>query len=168
MSMSYQEAYETSGKWFFQNTFGFHLSDLPSEEAYDAFTKAMMICTKGDGVLAPEERNWVIGFSAARGMPPTLIEEMKTYEATEDIAEVIARTSHTTKTKRAPIYFAIKACLADNQYHEGEQAAVREMAKAIGISEDELKQLEAICASEEELKEKRVQLLFPDGLPFSS
>ncbi len=135
MSISIEEVYKIVGLWFFQDTFGWHLSELPPNETYEALTKAMLICAKGDGVLAPEERDWIIGFSAVRGMQPTLIEEMKKYEATEDIEEVISRTPQAIKAKRAAIYYAIKACSADAEYHKNEQAYVRKMAGLIGVSE---------------------------------
>ncbi|WP_424103160.1 TerB family tellurite resistance protein [Moorena producens] len=168
MSISIEEVYKIVGLWFFQDTFGWHLSDLPPNDTYEALTKAMLICAKGDGVLAPEERDWIIGFSAVRGMSLPLIEEMKKYEATEDIEAVISRTSQAIKAKRAAIYYAIKACSADAEYHEGEQAYVRKMADLIGVSEEEVSQLEAMCLEEKRLQEKRVKLLFPDGLPYSS
>ncbi|NES22903.1 MAG: hypothetical protein F6K41_29290 [Symploca sp. SIO3E6] len=167
MSISLEEVYKLAGLWFFQDTFGWHLNELPPDNTYEALTKAMLICTKGDGVLSPEERDWIIGFSAVRGMSPSMVEELKNYEATEDLAEVINRTSQTIKAKRAAIYFAIKACAADFEYHEGEQAAVRKMANLIGVSEDEVSQLEEMYFEEQKLREKRVQLLFPDGLPYS-
>ncbi len=166
--MSFEQVYKIAGRWFFQNTFGWRLYDLPPPDTYEAFTKATLICTKGDGVITPEEREWVIGFCATRGMPPSLVEEMKTYEATDDIAEVVARTPHSIKAKRATIYYAIKACLADGDYHKGEQTAVREMSNAIGISKDEVEQFEAMCLEEQRLLERRVELLFPDGLPYST
>ncbi len=168
MSISMEEVYKIVGLWFFQDTFGWHLSELPPNDTYEALTKAMLICAKGDGVLAPEERDWIIGFSAVRGMSLPLIEEMKNYEATEDIEQVISRTSQAIKAKRAAIYYAIKACSADSEYHEGEQAYVRKMAGLIGVSEEEVSQLEAMYFEEKKLREKRVELLFPDGLPYSS
>ncbi|WP_371357653.1 TerB family tellurite resistance protein [Hydrocoleum sp. CS-953] len=72
------------------------------------------------------------------------------------------------KAKRAAIYYAIKACSADAEYHKNEQAYVRKMAGLIGVSEEEVTQLEAMYFEEERLREKRVKLLFPDGLPYSS
>ena len=168
MSISLEEAYKISGLWFFQDTFGWHLSDLPPDDTYEALTKAMFICAKGDRTLTPEERDWIIGFSAIRGMPLSLIDDLKNYDATEDLGEVVSRTFQATKAKRAAIYFAIRACSADASYHEGEQAAVRKLANTIGVSEDEVSQLEAMCLEEQRLREKRVRLLFPDGLPYSS
>lgn len=168
MSMSWEEVYQIVGLWFFQDTFGWHLKELPPDDTYEAITKAMLICTKGDGVISPEERDWIIGFSAVRGMSLSLIEEIKNYEATEDLAEVISRTPQATKAKRVAIYFAINACLADNNYHEGEQVSVRKMASLIGLSAYEVSQLETMCLEEQKMKEQRVKLLFPDGLPYGS
>lgn len=168
MSISLEEAYKISGLWFFQDTFGWHLSDLPPNDTYEALTKAMFICAKGDGVITPEERDWIIGFSAIKGMSLSLLDDLKNYDAMEDLAEVISRTFQAAKAKRAAIYYAIRACSADANYHEGEQVAIRKLANAIDVSEDEVKQLEEMCLEEQRLREKRVNLLFPDGLPYSS
>jgi tellurite resistance protein len=166
--MSFEESYKIAGLWYYKNTFGWSLSDLPPDDVYEAMGKAMLICTRGDGVIAPAERNWVIGFLAARGMSPSLVEKMKTYEGTENIAEVLHRTIATSKGKRTVIYFTILACSADGEYHQGEQAAIRKMAQAIGLSEDEVNQLESMAIEEQQFITKRSNFLFPDGPPFGA
>ncbi|AOY82747.1 MAG: hypothetical protein F6K10_11190 [Moorea sp. SIO2B7] len=42
---------------------------IPAIEDYEALMKAVLICTKGDGVLAAEERDWVVGRAAAYHNP---------------------------------------------------------------------------------------------------
>lgn len=80
----------------------------------------------------------------------------------------MAGTPPSEKAKRASVYFAIQACSADGEYHEAEKAEILKMAKAMGISEEEVSQLEAMSSEEDRFREKRVKLLFPDGLPHSS
>ncbi|MEQ9669091.1 hypothetical protein [Coleofasciculus sp. G2-EDA-02] len=61
---------------------------------------------------------------------------------------------------------AIQACSADKEYHAEEQAKVRKMAKYLGIEEDVVNQIEEICISEAKMREKRIAVMFPEGIPY--
>lgn len=126
------------------------------------FLKAILVCTKGDGVISEPEREWVLGFAANREMPASMIEEARAYEANEDIADILARSSIVEKGKKGPIYWAIKACSADEEYNEQEKAAIRKMAGLMGVSEQVVEEIEAIIVEEEKLRDRR-NLLIYDG-----
>ncbi|MEQ9480711.1 TerB family tellurite resistance protein [Coleofasciculus sp. F4-SAH-05] len=100
------------------------------------------------------------------GAPESLLKELENYPADEDINEVVAATLATNKSKRAVIYFAIKAAASDGEYNDAEKAVVRKSATAMGISEDVVKQIEALYAREEQIKQERIDLCFPEGDPF--
>ena len=68
--------------WLFKEKFAF--TKVPSLEGYDGYLKSLLICANGDGKLTPKERDWVVGFASAYGTPDSVVEELKTYEATED------------------------------------------------------------------------------------
>ncbi|MDY6805213.1 MAG: TerB family tellurite resistance protein [Cyanobacteriota bacterium] len=151
--------------WYYQDTWGWASEDIPPTEVHSTFLKAQLIAANGDGKLAPEERQWALGRAAAVGYPEELLQELEDYVADENIAEVISQTKTTNKSRKSVIYFAIKACAADGVYHDEEKEVVRQAATALGISEDVVEEIEKLCAEEELLKEKRIQLLFPDGSP---
>lgn len=160
------EAREKAAKWYYKEIWGWDIENLPTGEQPPTFLKAQLIAANGDGILTPEEKQWVIGRAAVAGIPEALLKELETYEANEDIVEMVSRTEPTNKHRKAVIYFAVKACAADGDYHDEEKKVVRLAATAMGISSEEVEEIEKLCAEEERLKEKRAQLCFPDGSPF--
>ena len=149
-------------QWIMNELYG--MKTIPANEDYEALIKAVLICTKGDGVLALEERNWVAGRAAAYHIPG--YELAKTYEPNEDLLDVLRQTPTLGSSPRVIIYIAIQACAADGEYNSGEQAAVRKLAKYIGIEEDVVTQIEEFYMEEAKIREKRIVLMFPDGIPY--
>lgn len=149
--------------WLFKEHYGF--SQVPPDIAYDAYLKSLLICAKGDGTLADEERDWVIGHAAAFNTDPAIIEQLKNYKADEDIETVISGDLSASESRRFLIFEAIQACAADGQYNEKERAVVLKGAKKLNISEDEFKKIEEIYFETVKLREKRLAVMYPDGLP---
>lgn len=159
-------------KWYYKECWGWDLDRMPTVEELTnkidlgPFLKSLLIAANGDGELSPDERKWVIGRGATAGAPESLLKELESYPAKEDISQVVTDSSVVSKGRRAVIYFAIKAAAADGEYAEGEKATIRKMAKAIDISEDVVKQIEDLCVEEEQIKQKRIALCLPDGVPY--
>ncbi|MDF2387759.1 hypothetical protein JMG10_40325 [Nostoc ellipsosporum NOK] len=149
--------------WLFKERYGF--KQLPSDLAYEAYLKALMICASGDGTLADEERDWVIGYACAYDCNPAIIEELKVYKADEDIETVISGDFAASDSRYFLIYDAIQACCADGEYSEKERAIVLKGAKKLGISEEEFQQIEEIYLETVQLHKKRLAVLFPKGAP---
>lgn len=154
---------EQDGKvWLLNHFYG--VETTPPDQDYEAFIKALLICAKGDGIIEPEERNWIAGRAAVFGK--TGYELAKTYPADEDILDVLADSPIANKhSRRIILYTAIQACSADREYHEEERAAVYKMAKRLGVEEEVVKQIEQLCIEEAQSREKRISLLFPEGIP---
>ncbi|MEQ9481067.1 TerB family tellurite resistance protein [Coleofasciculus sp. F4-SAH-05] len=149
-------------QWIMNEMYG--MKTVPPNEEYEAFLKAVLICAKGDGLLAPEERNWVAGRAAAYRNPG--YELAKTYEPNEDLQDVVNQASALSSNPHIVIYVAIQACSADKEYHAEEKAAVRKLAKYIGIEEDVVTQIEELYMEEAKIREKRIALMFPNGVPY--
>ena len=151
-------------RWLMKELYG--MKTAPPDGDYEALVKAILICTKGDGVLAPEERNWLVGRAACYNTNSDY-ELAKTYQADEDLLQVLAQAPTLNQSgRRAVIYNAIKACAADGEYHPSEQASVQQLAKYLGIEEDVVNQIEEICTEEAKTREKRIAVLFPEGIPY--
>jgi len=139
---------------------------VPPDSDKLTYAKALLICAKGDGELTAKERDWVIGFTALKGVPASVLEELKNYPATENLQEVLATSQSIFQTSTHNlIYDAIQASAADGEYAEGEKEAIREAASILGISEDAVKQLEELYEEEQKLFAKKIQLFFPKGKP---
>ncbi|BAY73771.1 hypothetical protein NIES25_01790 [Nostoc linckia NIES-25] len=150
--------------WVFNWFFGF--SDIPTDEDCSIYLKSVLIAAKGDGVLAKEEKDWAIGFAASWGIADWVIEELKAYEADEDIQEVIARSPQVSIAQRDLLLTAIRASAADGELHEQEKQKIRQMASIIGVKEEIVEQLEQLHQEELALRQKRVKLLYPEKSPY--
>ena len=147
--------------WLFKEKYTF--GKFPSPEAYDSYTKSILVCANGDGTLAPEERDWVVGLASAFGASDSLVEELKSYKADEDIEKTIGDAPEASGSRRYLVYDAIMACSADGEYSDQERATITKMAAKLGISQDTVEQIEKICIEEIKLREKRVKLMYPEG-----
>ncbi|QSJ20759.1 hypothetical protein JYQ62_12530 [Nostoc sp. UHCC 0702] len=150
--------------WIFNWFFGFQ--NIPTDEDCCIYMKSVLCCAKGDGVLSPEEKNWAIGFCAAWGVADWVIEELKAYEADEDLKEVIARSPQVSIAQRDLLLTTIRACAADGEINEKEKAKILEMASIIGVKEEIVDQLEQLQQEEVALRQKRIKLLYPEKSPY--
>lgn len=149
-------------KWLFKNEWGFGAK--PTADDFEAYHKALMICAKGDGVLAPEERDWVIGYSVAMGADPALVEELSTYAADDDVVAIISRARVADKDRGACIFDAMRACAADGELAPAELESIRKMANRLGVG-DLVDRLYELHQQEERVRAERNKLLYPSGTP---
>ncbi len=150
--------------WIMNWFFGFN--QTPTNEDSSIYMKAVLCCAKADGVLSPEEKDWALGFCASWGVADWVIEELKTYEADESIEEVIARSPQVSMAQRDILLSAIWVCAADGEYHEKEKAKIRQMASILGVTEEIVEQLEQLQKEESALRQKRLNLLYPQNSPY--
>ena len=163
--------YQKKGNlWVLNRILGFTI--FPNGDDFDTdfevVAKAVLVCAKGDGVLDPAERNWQISFFSALGAPEYVLKKMETYEANDDLAELLANSSDRIKNlvQRDIVYQAIKASAADGDYSQEEHEKICTMAKLLGVTSDEVEQLVELHKEEEHLREKRIKLIFPNGIPY--
>jgi len=143
--------------WIMDELYG--IQELPPEEDYETFTKAVLICAKGDGTISPEERAWFAGRSAA-------YQDIKSYELAtsyagdDDLQKVLAGSSNVAsrKGRLITIYVAIQACSSDGEYHPGEQQKIHQMAELLGIEESVVRELEQLSVEEAEMRKKRIAI----------
>lgn len=156
---------ELGSRWAIYQQNGFR--EIPPAEAFNAYMKALLICANGDGRLTQKERDWVSGFCSAIGGPRSLVEELRIYPADEDIIAVLSTHEmvHQTST-RSLVFDAIRACAADGELAADEVNTIYKMAGRLNISSDTVAQLLAQHHQEELIRRKRLELVFPGGLPF--
>ncbi len=144
--------------WIMDELYG--IKEVPPQQDYESFTKAVLICAKGDGTISPEERGWFAGRSAAYRNTKGY-ELAKIYAGDDDLQEVLAGSANVAsrKGRLIIIYVAIQTCTADGEYHSGEQEKVREMAAKLGIEESVVQEIEQLCVEEAEIRKKRLAIL---------
>lgn len=144
--------------WMMDELYG--IKEVPPEQDSESFTKAVLICAKGDGTISPEERAWFVRCSAAY-QNPTGYELAKSYTGDDDLQTVLGGSSNVAsrKGRLIIIYVAIKTCSADVEYHPDEQKKIRQMAAQLGIKESVVREIEQLCMEEAEMRKKRLALL---------
>ncbi|MDY7004687.1 MAG: hypothetical protein SWX82_12195 [Cyanobacteriota bacterium] len=149
--------------WVHGETYGF--KSLPPTKDHETIIKSVLICAKADGVLAAEERNWIVGRAAALGSNG--YELAKTYPADEDVIDVLSQAPAVNKGgRRTVIYLAIKTCSADGELHPDEMTKIYQIAEKLGLAKDVVDSLKELCLEEAKVREKRIRLLFPNGAPY--
>ncbi|MBE8985840.1 hypothetical protein [Nostoc sp. LEGE 12450] len=150
--------------WLMNWFFGFN--QIPTNEDSNIYMKAVLCCAKGDRVLSPEEHDWALGFCASWGVADWVIQDLRSYEADEALEEVIARSPQVSMAQRDILLTAIWVSAANKEYQEKEKAKVRQMASILGITEEIVEQLEQLQQEEAALRQKRLDLLYPQKSPY--
>lgn len=150
--------------WLFNETLSF--KQIPPPMDYDAFGKLLLCCANGDGRITAPERAWVLGFLDAHGAPAKLLDALKDYAGTDDIAQLVSASPAVKMSATSALYDAIRACMADGQLDPGERAALDKAAVALGRDASVVRELVELYHEEQHLKGKRLRSIFPDGVPF--
>src|SRR3712207_5431362 len=108
---------------------------VPEDQRLD-YLKAIMACARAGG-LAPEEKEWVIGYGAACGAHQATVDALEAYEADEDIGAILERNMPTAQTwGRVAIFDAIRAAEADHDYDDDEKRSIRSFAQRVGVDDN--------------------------------
>ena len=160
------DAHEVGGLWLLREMWDFP-NGVPEDHRLD-YLKAIMACARAGATLAPAERDWVIGYGAACGANQATIDALEGYDGDEDVVTILERNMPVANTwGRVAVFDAIRASNADVEYTDGERAAVRREAAALGVSEDVVAALESMYEREQELKRDRIALVFGDDIPYT-
>ena len=161
------DAHEAGGLWLLREMWDFP-SGVPEDQRVD-YLKTIMACARGDGVLAPGEREWVIGYGAACGAHQATVDELAPYAVNEDAVDILKRNMPVAETwGRVALYDAIRAARADHAYDDGERAAVRRVAATLDIPDEIVSEIEALDDEERALKRRRIDLVFGAAVPYQS
>lgn len=133
----------------------------------EGFAKAMILCAAGDGRLAPEELNWILGFTANSGGTHELLEELRALDpSTLDPMQLLAQTERPGLFVHALVYHAIVAADADGVLEPGEVQIIGAMAMVLGLSSEVVEGLFALYREEKEFQQRKMARLFPHGHPW--
>lgn len=148
--------------WLYKEHLNFK-SIPPANDGALSYLKAILICVKGDGTISEAERAWVIGYAEAFGASAQNVEALKTYAGDDDL---VAVTANEPAIRRDALYDAIRASYADGELAAGERQVIERLATQLGFTADLVAQLEAIYLAECAVKEARLKLTYPQGLPY--
>ena len=149
-------------RFVFRHHYG--ITTMPEEGDHEAAMKAVMICAKGDGVLAEQEKSWISGVSAMVGNP--FYGLAHSYAADDSIEDVVAKSAWLSKFGGRMIVFeAIRAAAADGELHPDELTVINRFARALGIEASVVTQLVQLHEDEAKLMQRRIETLWPESSP---
>lgn len=133
----------------------------------EGFAKAMIICAAGDGRLADEELDWVLGFVASAGGTEELLNDLRTLDPGElEPMKLLEQTERPGLFVHALVYHAIKAADADGVLDPAEEFMIRSMAMVLGVPPSDLDGLFELHHEEKEFQRRKIARLFPNGHPW--
>jgi tellurite resistance protein len=153
-------------EWFYLEHFGFSKAPPQTDaEVVRNMALSLVSVASGDGELSREESQWILGYFAAKGYPLAVIEEMSRIPRAGIAAlPELMQLGILRNSGRILVYDAIRASSVDG-YTDGERAAVRSAARALGIDDASVAEFEQLVADEHALKVRRIKLLMPTGHP---
>jgi tellurite resistance protein len=160
------DAHELGGLWLLREMWDFP-SGVPEDDRVD-YLKAIMACARAGTELSAAEKSWVIGYGAACGAHQATVDALEAYDGDEDVVEILERNMPAARLwGRVAVFDAIRASNADGAYAEAERAAVRREAATLGVPEEVVVALESLYEDEQELKRRRIGLVFGDEIPYT-
>lgn len=160
------DVHEVGGLWLLREMWDFP-NGVPEDHRVD-YLKAIMACARAGRELAPAERDWVIGYGAACGAHQATVDALEGYDGDEDVVDILDRNMPVANTwGRVAVFDAIRASNADSQYSDDERATVRREASRLGVSEEVVVALESLHEEEQELKRRRIALVFGEDIPYT-
>jgi uncharacterized membrane protein YebE (DUF533 family) len=157
-------------RWQFKQQWDF--VEIPGSEEFGAYAEAVFAAASGDGVIAPQERFWVIGYFASLGMPEDGIASFKNADPTQ-MGPAIKKHLHAFLESpagpfnRGLVYDCIRAAGADADYNSEESARVHEISEELGIPDSVTNETEEIYRAEKQMKADKLHLFYPDGIFYS-
>lgn len=160
------DTHDVGGLWLLREMWDFP-SGVPEDQRLD-YLKAIMSCARAGAELSEAEKNWVIGYGAACGAHQATVDALEAYNGEEEVVTILERNMPVARTwGRVAVFDAIRASNADVEYTDEERAAVRREASTLGISEEVVVALESLYQEEQELKRRRIRLVFGEEIPYT-
>jgi uncharacterized membrane protein YebE (DUF533 family) len=152
-------------EWLYLEHFGFSKAPPQTDaEVVRNMALALVTTAAGDGQLSEAELRWIVGYTTAKGYPPSVVAEISAMAADLGALPELMQVGILQKSGRILIYDAIRASNVDG-YTSGERAAVRKAAALLGLDEAGVAELEQLVADELALKARRIKVLMPGGHP---
>ncbi|WP_182378557.1 histidine kinase [Nocardioides sp. WS12] len=148
---------------------GWEMYELPAE-SYDQLThedqrswvRAMFAAAGGVSHITPRQREWAVGFEAAAGAAPWVLEDLRTYAVDETIETTLALPGMASGG-RGVLYCTLRMCTADGDLTADELGRITRTADDLGLS-SLLPDLRRMVDQERMLQDQRFEMLVAPAL----
>mmetsp|Transcript_32382 Transcript_32382/g.59419 ORF Transcript_32382/g.59419 Transcript_32382/m.59419 type:complete len:181 (+) Transcript_32382:309-851(+) len=175
MSDKKPASYELARDFYYLNQFGFTKAPATMDDGGDEklrrFAAALCNVSGADGDVSKEELAFIMGYCSCKGYPKSIIDDIPEMckdaesKSKDDVIDEIKEllTMGTLKnTAKQVIYDGIRAATQDG-LHKKEISAIEGVAEELGVKGGELAKIFDLVKRENDLKEQRIKILFPDG-----
>jgi hypothetical protein len=155
---------ELALKFFGKQNRGF-VTGVPTSIHAKIYGVCLIQCAAGDGVLHPDEKDYILGLMACFGGNDEVINYLNEYIPITnfDPVEYLDKYSNDYPVfKYAPLYLiydALASSYADNDLVEKEEKIIKLFANKLNVTDDEYFNLKNIVLNEKELRNKKILLL---------
>eukprot|EP01100_Stratorugosa_tubuloviscum_P006823 TRINITY_DN289_c0_g4_i2.p1 TRINITY_DN289_c0_g4~~TRINITY_DN289_c0_g4_i2.p1 ORF type:complete len:169 (+),score=44.38 TRINITY_DN289_c0_g4_i2:113-619(+) len=162
-----QKQQRIGAQWFAKWFYG--MDGFPVRDHALELIKAVFIVAGGDGSISETERNFFLGYLDAVGLPDDLHEFFKTYPGNERLEDILANSQSIKddSAKRSILYTAILVAGSDG-YAQGEHDQVVKFGAILGLSAEDVAQVEALAEAEKKQGEERRRILFRGNNPWAN
>ena len=140
--------------------------ELQTEEDNLNFGKAVLLAVGGNSQITRQQRDWLIGYLTAAGDSAEVIEAVRTYDDSDRIEDIM-RLPKMAFTRRGIVYDVLRICYVAGTPDPDQLDRVFRAADAIGISRDEVAELQQVVAEERALQRRRYELVVVPVLPLA-
>ena len=140
--------------------------ELQTEEDNLNAGKAILLAAGGNRRITRRQREWVIGYLTAAGDSAAVIDAVRNYDDTDRIEDIM-RLPKMAFTRRGILYDALRVCYVAGAPDPAQVDRVFQSADAIGISRDEVLELQKVVAEERALQRRRYELVTVPVLPLT-
>ncbi|MFC7501828.1 ATP-binding protein [Nocardioides sp. CPCC 206347] len=149
---------------------GWEMYELPAE-TYDQLTqedqrswvRAMFAAAGGVSRITPRQREWALGFEAAAGAAPWVLDDLRAYDVDEDLETVMALPGMAAGG-RGVLYCTLRMCTADGDLTADELDRITRAADALRLPRQLLTDLRHLVDQERTLQDQRFELLVAPAL----
>mmetsp|Transcript_5979 Transcript_5979/g.10910 ORF Transcript_5979/g.10910 Transcript_5979/m.10910 type:complete len:180 (+) Transcript_5979:211-750(+) len=167
---------ELARDFYYLSQFGFTKAPVTvggGEEKLRRFASALCNISGADGEVSEDESTFIMGYLASKGYPQSILDdipgmcraaETKTRDDVFMETKELLAFGSLKKAARQIIYDGIRAAARDG-LDEKEKLAINGIAKELGVGEVELSKIYDLVQQENDLRDNRIKLLFPEGHP---
>ena len=101
------------------------------------------------------------------GAPQEKLDQLKNYKPgqSEDVKHLLQDTdvTYAKVSRSALIYHGFRAANADMDLHPKEAEAIRNLAKKLGLTDEQIEEIRLLAEEDEKLRQKRARITLPGG-----
>jgi signal transduction histidine kinase len=140
------------------------VEELQTDEDNLNHGKAVLLAAGGNRRITGRQRDWIVGYLTAAGDSAEVVDAVRAYDDADRIEDIMSLPKMAF-ARRGIVYDALRLCYVPGTPDQAQLDRVFRSADAIGISRDEVAELQQVVAQERALQHRRYELIVVPVLP---